>query len=151
MLWQSFIFIVTIIYVYWDLHQLNFINSACMQVSSVIFSAVDLVLYTTRTHQTKSRLPQYASVSFSIQVSLDECVWFQYCHVSRVSVTYKTGFWMWWSNLLNIYATGYNSSQITDTLSSSSDWTLQETILISYLSPPLLRCTPSILISHVVL
>jgi hypothetical protein len=28
-------------------------------------------------------------------------------------VTNKTGFWIWWSNLLDLYTTGYNSSQIT--------------------------------------
>jgi hypothetical protein len=42
----------------------------------------------------------------------------------RGSVTNTTGFWIWWSNLLNLYKTGCNSSQITDTLSSSSDWPL---------------------------
>jgi hypothetical protein len=28
-------------------------------------------------------------------------------------VTNKTDFWIWWSNLLDLYAVGYNSSQIT--------------------------------------
>jgi hypothetical protein len=34
-----------------------------------------------------------------------------YCHVSGVCVTNKTGFFIWWSNLLDLYKTGYNSSQ----------------------------------------
>jgi hypothetical protein len=44
-----------------------------------------------------------------------------------VCVTYKDGFWIWWSNLLDIYTTCYNISQITLfnwTLSTSDHTTL---------------------------
>jgi hypothetical protein len=35
-----------------------------------------------------------------------------YCHVSGICVTNKTGFWIWLSNLLDIYTAGYSSSEI---------------------------------------
>jgi hypothetical protein len=39
--------------------------------------------------------------------------WQNICHISEVCVTNKTGFWIWWSNLLNLHTTGYSSSQIS--------------------------------------
>jgi hypothetical protein len=36
-----------------------------------------------------------------------------HCRVSGICVTNMSGFWIWLSNLLDLYATGYNSSQIT--------------------------------------
>jgi hypothetical protein len=41
------------------------------------------------------------------------CVILEYCHVFGVCTTNKTGFWIWRSNLLDLYTTGYNSSRIT--------------------------------------
>jgi hypothetical protein len=49
------------------------------------------------------------------------------------------GFWIWWSNLLNLCTTCYNSS-----LSSSSDWTLHwnySDFQLNWITP--LCCTPS--------
>jgi hypothetical protein len=49
----------------------------------------------------------------------------KYCHVSGVRVANKAGFRICWSDMLDLYANGYSSSQsLSDTLSSSSDWTL---------------------------
>jgi hypothetical protein len=39
-----------------------------------------------------------------------------YFHVSGVCVTNRTGFWIWWYNLLNLYKTVYNISQIWHTV-----------------------------------
>jgi hypothetical protein len=69
-----------------------------------------------------------------------------YCHVSGVRVTNKTGFWIWWTNLLDLYTAGYNSSQITIWHSYIPTGYSTGTILISNWTHPLLRCTPSILI-----
>jgi hypothetical protein len=72
--------------------------------------------------------------------------WFRasYCHVSGVCVTNNNGFCIWWSNLLHLHATGYNSSQITIWHTSSSDWTLHGNYSDFQLNwAPLLRCTPS--------
>jgi hypothetical protein len=54
-----------------------------------------------------------------------------YRHVSGVGVTNKTGFGFYDGIYWTLYTTGYNSSQIADTLSSPSDWTLHWTALTS--------------------
>jgi hypothetical protein len=54
------------------------------------------------------------------------------CHILRICLTYKTGFCIWWSNLLDLYTTCYDNSQIT-----IFDWTLStsdHTALIHYFS-----------------
>jgi hypothetical protein len=62
-----------------------------------------------------------------------------------LSCDLKDGFWIWWSNLLDLYTTGYNSSQITIWHTVIFfDWTLEFWPLFT---TPVLRCTPSRLLT----
>jgi hypothetical protein len=56
------------------------------------------------------------------------------CHIFGVCMTYKNGFWIWWSNLLDVYTTCYDISQITifDWTASISDHT---SLIHSFWSP----------------
>jgi hypothetical protein len=64
-----------------------------------------------------------------------------YCHVSGVCVTNKTDFWILCSNLLDLYTTGYNSSQITHCHLLPTGHSTG-TPLTSNWTPPLLRFIP---------
>jgi hypothetical protein len=68
-----------------------------------------------------------------------------YCHVSGVCVTNKTGFWVWWSNLLDLDKTGYNSSQIT--IWQTVIFLLDILDFWPHFTNPLLRCTQSHLLT----
>lgn len=57
-----------------------------------------------------------------------------YCHVPGLC-DLKDRFWIWWSNLLDLYTTGYNSSQITSTGHSLSPSELLKPVIHCYITP----------------
>jgi hypothetical protein len=89
---------------------------------------------------TQSNIYSFFSSYMNMGFNICKSEWHTYCHIFGVCVTNNTGFWILWSNLLDLYTAGYNSSQIT----------IWRTVIFFWLDTPLelfwlpteLLCTP---------
>jgi hypothetical protein len=74
--------------------------------------------------------------------SLITLIFVKYCHVSAVCVTYNKGFWIWWSNLLDLYTTWLQQLTI---YCLTGHWHLLTTLLLHL---NWLHCPPWTIMSY---